>query len=100
MTRPDNLALLNGVNADGTKEVRAGAGLFDKTAAVLKSLAGGGVLTEDAVATVGFEQTDVLKRSVDTVLRNPVKGPVTGLLERGDVTRSSEAGQQGASVEH
>ena len=87
-------------NPDSAKEVRASAGFFDKATAVVEGFGGGGVLTVNLVAPVGFKEYDVLKRAFNAVLRNPVKRPVTSLLERSDVTRGGVAGHQGASFEH
>ena len=87
-------------NPDSAKEVGPGAGFFDKATSVVEGFGGGCVLAANLVTSVGLEKHDVLKRSFNAILGNPVKRPITGLLERSDETGSSKAGHQGASFEH
>ena len=68
-------------DADAQQSALGWLAIRPKAAAVIKGLRRRGVLTHDLVAVVAFEQNNVFKGSLNTVLCNPIHGPVPGLFE-------------------
>jgi hypothetical protein len=77
----NHLTLFDGSDPNGTEEERAGAVLLAQQATVVERFGGSGVLTEDLVTVPLLVKGDILKRTRDVLLSDPVERPVASVLE-------------------
>jgi hypothetical protein len=94
MARANHDAILDGNHTDGTEEERTGAVLLAEKATVVECLGGSGVLTEDLVAVPFLVKDNVLKRTGDILLLDPVERPVASVLQRRDKAGGMKPGHR------
>ena len=69
-------------NSDRPEEVGGGAGRSDKLTAGSKGLGSCGELAEEVVTAFHLQADDVVERTFDSGVPNPVQRPEAGVLER------------------
>jgi hypothetical protein len=82
-------------NTDRPEEVGGGASRSNKLTASSKGLGSGGELTKKVVAAFNLQTNDVVKRTFDTGVSDPVQGPEAGVFERSSETVLVVEGRHG-----
>jgi hypothetical protein len=86
----------NWANPNSTEEVRGGSGRSNQLTTSSKGIGCCGELTEEVIAAFNLLADDVVERTFDTSVPDPVQGPEAGVFERSSETVLVVEGRHGS----